>query len=89
MIREMIAVAAVAVEAAGLVVGGAGRWSSVIPVRLEVVRWTGREWLCRTWVGLVFGLQKGAELLDINFNKPIRNLIIATVRHTKQLQLTH
>lgn len=67
----MTAAAAAAGNGAGLVVGGAGRWSSVFQVRLKVVRWMGREWWYRMWVGLVSGLQKGAELLDIN--KPIRS----------------
>jgi hypothetical protein len=50
----------------GFVVGGAERWSSVFPVRLKVVRLMERGWLYKMWVGLVFGLQKEVELLDIH-----------------------
>lgn len=73
MIQEISAVVAVG---GGLVVGGAGRWSLAIPVKLKAVRWMERELLYRMWVGLVSGLQKGAELLDIHWKVVVMTTII-------------
>ena len=73
MIQEISAAVAVG---GGLVVGGAGRWNSAIPVKLKAVKWMERELLYRMWVGLVSGLQKGAELLDIHWKVVVMTTII-------------